>query len=185
MKKGGKTELILTVLAGSAFLTAELLDEFFNYPKSYKRAKRALFGSHISESLRLGAERQRFYSLLNELKRQGLVIRKTRDRGSLWNITLAGLNKLKLIRERKVDYQSVSDNKFKIIIFDVPEKLRRKRTWLREALGVLGFRMLQKSVWIGKNKIPEDFLSDLRNNGLMHFVHILEVTKTGSVKEMA
>lgn len=44
--------------------------------------------------------------------------------------------------------------------------------------------MLQKSVWFGKNKINQEFLSDLKDKNLLNFVHILEVSKAGSVKEL-
>ena len=185
MEKMGKTELALTILAGGAFFTLELLDELFNYNKSYKRARGALYGTgYDSERTYSDAELQRFYSLLNELKRQDLILKKSKDKNSLWSITSAGLSKLKLIKDKKVDYQTFTDNKSKIIIYDIPEFLKRHRAWLREALHNLDFKMLQKSVWIGKNKTPENFLIDLKNKKLMPYVHILEVTKAGSVREL-
>ena len=43
--------------------------------------------------------------------------------------------------------------------------------------------MLQKSVWIGKNKIPEEFLKALAELDLMNFIHILKISKTGTIAE--
>ena len=185
MKKTGKTELALTILAGSALFTLELLDELFNYNKSYKQARGMMYGAgYGSKKTYSDTELQRFYSLLNGLKHQGFIVKKNKNKNSLWAITSSGLNKLKLIKDKKTDYQTFADNKSKIIIYDIPESLKRHRAWLREALHNLGFKILQKSVWIGKNKIPENFLLDLRNKNLIDCVHVLEVTKTGSIKEL-
>ena len=66
----------------------------------------------------------------------------------------------------------------------MPEKERRKRGWLRGALRFLNFKMFQQSVWIGKNKIPEQFLFDLRQKNLLPYIHIMEVNKGGTVREL-
>lgn len=78
----------------------------------------------------------------------------------------------------------VSDKKLKIFAYDIPEREKQKRAWLREVLRLLGFRMLQKSLWIGKSKIPEGFLQDLRKKEIMDHVHIFEISKTGTLKEL-
>lgn len=40
------------------------------------------------------------------------------------------------------------DNKWRVIIFDIPEKKRRQRTRAREILKAAGFQRLQDSVWV-------------------------------------
>ena len=96
------------------------------------------------------------------------------------------MQKLGLIsQKKKIDYDSLKDDKIKIITFDIPERERWKRAWLREALATLEFAMLHQSVWIGKNKIPEQFLEDLRDMNLLKYVHILEVSASGTLKEIS
>ncbi len=188
MRRARKIEKILTTLGQRALATFEILDEVLpNYHRSYKAAKRRLYAGTVRarKDLKESIEKQRFYSLLNQLKRQELVECKKVDNGTLWKITVAGLTKLKLIQENKMDYARISDDKLKIIIYDIPEKEKRKRFWLRETLKILDFRTLQKSVWVGKNKIPEKFLYDLRKKGILHCVHVLEINKKGTVKELA
>ncbi len=68
-----------------------------------------------------------------------------------------------------------------IVAFDIPERFRARRAMLREALGMLDYKLLQQSVWIGKNKIPAEFLEDLRDAGIIRFVHIFEVKKEGTI----
>lgn len=66
-------------------------------------------------------------------------------------------NNLKLTQEGKRKLKSILpvfspqkkwDGNWYLVIFDVPEKLRRKRDILREKLKKLGFGQLQQSVWI-------------------------------------
>src|SRR3989344_2297817 len=49
------------------------------------------------------------------------------------------------------------DGKWRILIFDVPEKIRGKRDFLRRELIDFGFYPLQKSVWVYPYNLPEDF----------------------------
>jgi hypothetical protein len=44
--------------------------------------------------------------------------------------------------------------------------------------------MVQKSLWLGKVKIPEEFLVDIRKLSLLDYVEIFEITKTGSLKNL-
>lgn len=186
-KYGEAMKTVLMVLAGSAFFTLELIDEVFGGTKSVykneKRRKDSVFFN--SEKSYTDTERQRFYSLLNKLKNQGFIKKKHSKNGSLWNITKRGFEKLGLInKKKKPEYDSVKDNKVKIITFDIPERERWKRAWLREALVAQEFSMLHQSVWVGKNKIPEQFLEDLRDIKLINYIHILEVSASGTIKEL-
>lgn len=70
----------------------------------------------------------------------------------------------------------------KIIAFDIPEKERSKREWLYFVLKNLGFEMLQKSVWIGQNKVPKEMIKDLSKLGLLDRVEIFEVLRKGSLE---
>ncbi len=186
-KKGEKTAKILIALGAGAILTLELIDMIFgSYQRSYKVAHKRLYsgsGSKINHKY-TPDELQRFYALLHKLKKQGLVDKHKAQNGNLWKITASGLSKLRMFKSRKINYAQAEDNSFKIIVFDIPEKERNKRNWLREILKLLGFKMLQKSVWIGKKKIPEQFLTDLRKKQLLSYIHILEVSKSGTIKEL-
>lgn len=192
--KRGSGEIVKSILIGlaaGAVITAELLDHFFSaYNRSYKAAHRSLYGGYDYNKNETkfsyeDPELQKFFSVLNRLKRQGFIKKKELKQGSLWNITKRGLEKLGFYKRKKeTKYDAIKDTKIKIIVFDIPEHERWKRAWLREALTALEFSMLQKSVWIGKNKIPEQFLEDLRDMRLLHHIHILEVSASGTVKEI-
>ncbi|OGF74791.1 CRISPR-associated endonuclease Cas2 [Candidatus Giovannonibacteria bacterium RIFCSPHIGHO2_02_43_13] len=181
MVRGYKIMAILSTLAGGALLTLKIFDEIWptGFSRSYYRNKK------ISRTNFDAERRQEFFNLLNYLQRKGFVEKKKTDAGIFWKITSGGLVKLKILKNKSTDYQADSDGNLKIIIFDVPEKERKLRAWLRSALKILGFRMLQQSVWIGKGRIPELFLFDLRQKNLLPYIHIMEVNKGGTVKELS
>lgn len=136
--------------------------------------------------------KQKYYKLVYKLKRNGLIQEKTENKKKIFAITNKGINKLTEMR-LKVNKRPPSfyypkndvENKFTIVIFDVPETERRKRDWLRSALKNLDLRMIQKSVWIGKTKMPKQFLEDLNKMRMIDFVEIFEISKTGSLKQVA
>lgn len=187
MRRARKTEEILRTLGKNAMKTVEILDEILpNYHRSYLTAKRSLYKGAVAakKDLKEMLAKQQFYSLLNQLKRQDLIKNEKTNKGTIWKATISGLKKLKLIQENKMNYVSESSDKLKIIIYDVPEKERQKRLWLHEALKMFEFRKLQKSVYIGKSQIPEKFLYDLHKKRILSYVHIFEVGKSGTVKEL-
>ncbi len=198
-KKFRKNEIIpkiLEILQIQAETTVNLFDIFTSiYAESYRKARKTLncgspqFKTDWAFEYRRG---QQFYSFLNKLKNQGLIEKnKTDEKKSIWKITKKGLEKLNLIKEKKlfskqtVNYKKESDNKIKIVIFDVPEKERYKRTWLRATLVFLNFALLQESVWVGKNKIPEQFIYDLREREMLPYIQIFEISKKGTISQLS
>ena len=186
-------EKVLEVLQCGAETTIGLLDAMTSgYSESYKKLKRYQrepfsFKSDWSKSY---SESQKFYSLLYYLKKQGLIEGKKDGRGSLWRIRPAGIEKLSNIKKGKIfsassiNYREEPDT-LKIVAFDIPAKENNKRFWLRAVLKRIGSKMLQKSVWFGKKKIPESFMNDLRERGMIDYVHVLAVSKTGSLRELS
>jgi len=132
---------------------------------------------------RVYQERQRLYSVLSRLKKEGFIQKKE----GRYSATLLGAKKLKAIRDlfqEKKKYERKEDKLLKIIAFDIPEKMRGRRAWLREVLMELDFKMLQKSVWIGTSVLPEEFVNDLKKFELIDHVDIFAVTKTGTIRSL-
>ena len=44
--------------------------------------------------------------------------------------------------------------------------------------------MIQKSVWQGTTKIPEDFLQDLNDLKIIDFIEIFQISKKGSLEKI-
>ncbi len=135
--------------------------------------------------------RQQLYDLMYRLRRDGLIVKAKKRRGVTWLITAKGKSKMAKLAARFAAepppprYEAEPSDAIVIVAFDIPEKERRKRVWLRSALKNLGFRLLQKSVWIGKVKIPELFLEDLRRFKLIAYTEIFAISKRGSIRHIA
>lgn len=87
---------------------------------------------------------------IRKLYRSKLVETKSNPDGSQ-TFVLTEKGELKVLTyrfdEMKIE-KSNWDNKWRIVIFDIPEKIRQGRNALREKLKELGFRELQKSVFV-------------------------------------
>ena len=124
------------------------------------------------------------------MKRDDLIEENTEKNKKHFVLTEKGKNKLlNLLTKRKNKfpenaYKKESGNNLIIVAFDIPETEKRKRGWVRAALKNLDFKMIQKSVWVGKTKIPKQFLDDLLKLRLIDFVEIFEVSKSGSLKHI-
>lgn len=190
---------IASKLGKISIYTLEILS--LGQSRSYRNLRRAVLDPFYFE--RIQAKKiqnnpeekrrkyQNFANLLAYLQKQGLVekYRNKGDKASYWTITGKGKKKLENLKEKtkndlpKEIYKIEKGNGFNIIIFDIPETERRGRNWLRFNLLALGFQKLQKSVWIGNNKLPIEFLDNLKDLGLFSYVEIFSVNKFGTVKD--
>lgn len=133
--------------------------------------------------------RRRCQQLICVLKKDGLI-REAEGGVRRFALTKHGrekLAKLKSMRASRLprhDYDTEKADTFTIVIFDVPEREKKKREWLRGVLKHLGFSFVQKSVWLGKIKIPKDFLQDIKELNLAGCIEIFQITKTGSLRHL-
>jgi CRISPR/Cas system-associated endoribonuclease Cas2 len=78
-------------------------------------------------------------------------------------------------------YRTKRSNGINLIVFDIPEKKRIARDWLRVKLKEFGYKPIQQSVWLGKNGVSFEFISDLRNYEILDCIHILKICNKGSI----
>ncbi|MBI2635388.1 MAG: CRISPR-associated endonuclease Cas2 [Parcubacteria group bacterium] len=123
--------------------------------------------------------RQELYRSIRRLYASKLVDYHERQDGSI--SMLLNENGKKAALHYKLDEISINkpanwDHKWRIVLFDVPEKKKKLREALRERLKQLGFIEFQKSVFIHpyecKNEI--DFITELYNGS--RFVRFIEAT---------
>ena len=125
-------------------------------------------------------EKSKLRYFLNKLESDGLLMSENRNNIKAWKITGLGVKKLDGLISSQLplkDYEKIPSKTEIILIFDIPENLKSKRNWLRSALKNIGFRMVQKSVWSGKNRIPKLFLKDLERLALLQYIDIFWVLK--------
>lgn len=155
----------------------------------YPTSKKINYEAHLARKRRVvkadeKIKKIKIQQLLYYLKNDGLI----KNESALLSLTERGLEKLKKFRKSlflntKTNYsdQKIKDDFHKIIIFDIPERVKEKREWLRTALKSLDFEMVQKSVWLGNNKLPLEFIKQLRDLQLVPHIKIFSVAKEGNL----
>jgi CRISPR-associated endonuclease Cas2 len=186
-------ETILEIANNLKWITTDVF--FTDYNTSYKNLRKAMIYGIDSVNKKNGKEidkenkenRQKFYNLLSYLQKQGLIQKKKeKNKKTSWKITRKGINYLAVPQKNNklfvpIKNEIIEKDHLKVIIFDIPEQYRKERNWLRKTLINLEFKMLQKSVWIGENKLPKDFFIRLKNLKLLNYIHIFEVNKKGTM----
>ncbi|MEX2090705.1 MAG: CRISPR-associated endonuclease Cas2 [Candidatus Paceibacterota bacterium] len=71
------------------------------------------------------------------------------------------------------------DGKWRIVIFDIPEELHKKRNYLRSKLKNLGFHMLQKSVFIIPYPCEEELAGVCRKLKIVDYVDVIKAESAG------
>src|SRR3989344_3774600 len=101
---------------------------------------------------------------LGRLAAQGLIVFEKRDGKSYARITNAGQNVL-AFEQQKVNLKNKKkrrwDQRWRVVIFDIPERRRIIRDRLRDTMQELGFARLQDSVWVFPYDC-EDFIALLK-----------------------
>ncbi|KKS16212.1 MAG: Repressor in ring oxydation complex/ phenylacetic acid degradation pathway related protein (PaaX) [Parcubacteria group bacterium GW2011_GWB1_41_6] len=121
-------------------------------------------------------DREKLRSLVWEFRRKRLVNFLENSDGSV-TIILTEAGRKKALRY-KIDELKISkqkwDGKWRIIVFDIPEKKKGSREVLREKLKDLDFYNIQKSVWISPFECKEiiDFIAEYFE--IRHYVRYIE-----------
>lgn len=196
--KGDVSIKILEVIGDFAGTAADIFGAIVssNYGASYGKLQYEISkrqNRRIEKSTERDFEKQtkqKYYNMLYYLKQSGLIEEEQKNNERFFLLTKKGKEKLAYLKEQnkrrlpETVYLKEENNKFVIVVFDIPELEKRKREWLRAVLINLGFKMIQKSVWMGKVKIPKEFLEDLFKIKLVDFVEIFEISKTGSLEHL-
>jgi DNA-binding transcriptional regulator PaaX len=112
---------------------------------------------------------------LSRLHKKGYV-----DNSPLgWSMSKKGIRRLK-----ETNLLSYISSPFKkdsapsmIVSFDIPEKDRFVRHWLRSQLKIFGYKMLQQSLWLGPSPLPLSFIKRLEDLNIRKNVKTFKITK--------
>lgn len=157
----GKNILLAIEKSVTGYLTLE--DFVYNphkflygYPRDYSR-------SRLVQAIKRLREKG-FIEFINEEK----LILKLTDEGFNFQI-----------KEKIKTSDDKWDGKWRLVVFDIPEKRRTARDLLRIRLKEWGFRQLQKSIWICKKdctQVIRKFIADL---GIGEWVIVIESDNIG------
>ena len=142
-------------------IVRKILENLWNTSLSYKGVRVNLFGipqfkNYKNESIRVAFHR---------LQKNKYILGTT----SSCYLTNNGKNylkkKLKTLKSFKSPFTK-EQSKNLICMFDVPEKNKKERDWLRFHLKKFNYVMIQKSVWVGPSPLPKEFLDYIKYIGL-------------------
>lgn len=123
--------------------------------------------------------RKNFAKLLYKLKQGGYIkILRVKDRSAVL-ITPKGLEKVFTIKIKSVDKKIRPDKKWQMVLFDIPEKKKRERDLFRKSLKYLGYKNLQKSIWVCPYDVLNETKALIRRYKLEPHVELLLVKKIG------
>jgi len=163
-------------------LTDDILTILFDYSGGYRLMRQQLLNPTFPRTRRdTNVNQKTLYVTMARLQQRGLIEKKK----GVWDITRRGREYL----EKKLDFLLPSHSpklsrrkeKNMIIAFDIPEKDRRKRAWLRAELVLLGFIPIQKSVWFGPAPLPREFIRSASNLNILQHLKFFEVKETDIV----
>ena len=133
--------------------------------------------SFYRKDLRLsGIDPDKIYNGFRNLQSRGYIKRK----GSDFQLTEGGKNWYRgaLFRYCKLKNRKW-DKKWRIIIFDIPQEFHNRRVRLRTKLKILGFRMLQKSVFVFPYPCEEELGVICENLQVSDYVDVITADSVG------
>jgi len=123
---------------------------------------------------------QRYLSaVIREFKRDRLIDYREYGDGMVHIVlTKKGIHRTLIYKvgEMQISIPSKWDGKWRIVMFDIPEKLRKGRDALREKLRRLHFEELQKSIWVYPYPCEDEIDFVVEFFGLRKYVRLGELT---------
>lgn len=185
--KGEIMYKILSVLQEKTFSIIDLVDVFVSsgYGANIgkieyefdKKNKKRISNQIDKEKIR------KIKRYLYKLEKEGLILKNSSMK---INLTQKGRNKLSVFKKsfllNKTKYKKEKSNNIIVISYDIPIAFNKERNILRDMLRYLDFNLIHKSVWVGKTKLPKEFIINLEKLGILDYLEILEVTKNGSLR---
>lgn len=119
-----------------------------------------------------------FANFVWHLKKNGYIKAKGLEPREGIILTQKGMERVLKTALKKVKKKKRRDGNWLMLIFDIPEKKRKLRDLLRENLQILGFKLLQKSIWV----CPYDILEQVQ--GIIQKYNLEKYVKIFLIKEV-
>ncbi len=148
-------------------ISEKILWDFYKFLESVADAHRAISprgwqegGNPLLIEFRRNYEKKRarknFAKIINYLKGHGYLKEKVLENRKAFLITPKGCKKILKIKFKTLDKKRRTDKKWQMVIYDIPESKRGIRDEFRNELKILGYKELQKSIWV----CPYDILKE-------------------------
>ncbi len=153
---------------------------FIHPPKSFKHIA-LMIDDPIYQKYYKILDRKKFNKLIYWLKRNNYIKAKNLESKKGFVLTSKGMGKaIKAgIKMENGSYPKRDDGKWIMIMFDIPKQKNYMRGILRSVLQNLGYRLLQKSVWVTQYDVHE------KTEMLLQFHSLDEYVKVFLIEELS
>lgn len=151
------------------------------HPKNYSFTKigRDILGLNSKES---SWRRRTLTDKMGQLIKIGLVVKDEKRKN--YYLSSEGQELVNEANDYFLSFNKKWDGIFRVVIFDIPERKKEYRNWLRSTLYSLNFKQLQKSVFIGKNSLPVSLVKEISYFKLDDFIHIFSIREIDNKSEI-
>ena len=70
-----------------------------------------------------------------------------------------------------------------IIMYDVPDNLKKERDWFRRHLIKFDYKMIQRSVWVGPSPLPKEFIDYIKEIKIGDNLKVFKLAKAYDPKK--
>lgn len=120
-------------------------------------------------------KKERWAKMISYLRKKGYLNVKDLKNKKAVIITPKGMEKILRIKAGLGMMKQRKDRKWQMVLFDIPEDRRRDRDLFRKQLKYLGYKRLQRSIWICPYDVLELTQRLVKNYKLDRFVRLLLV----------
>ena len=158
-----------------------ILDASFPKPYASSVLWRQLFGLDSKKWKNQGQKwNKSFLNSIIRLQNKNLIAKDSMRKKTRFRLSRCG----KIALEYSKNLLPAEDGKLRIFVFDIPERKRYYRDWIRTQLVVSDYKMLQRSVWLGKRPLPYDFLKEVQEKDLWQDIHLFEIKEKGTLGDL-
>lgn len=177
---GGSVSSGVWVISFLATMGEATLDVFFNPSLYADLSDKSFFDEFFDENevKKENFNKNSIKQSIRRLQKQGFVEKKN----DCYVLTKKGKGILDYALQRKKVLNKNWDKKYRVVVFDIPEKQRRDRDWLREELYVLQYKQLQKSVFMSKFPLTSDIIKEIKRRKIEDYVDYMLVERIYSIK---
>jgi hypothetical protein len=181
---GAAVEIVLTYDNMKLPITDAFLWSLYNCIEEVERTysllapPRTMYQYVYRDRIRLRREYERqkakthFSQFIRNLQTKGYIKVKSFEGTKGVTLTPKGAERVLQVKRKLKEKKKRKDGKWIMIIFDIPEKKRRARELLREALVDLGYQKLQQSVWVCPYDVYEETEEAIRSYYTIPYVRM-------------
>ncbi|PRO64541.1 phenylacetic acid degradation operon negative regulatory protein PaaX [Alkalicoccus urumqiensis] len=134
-------------------------------------------GSLISLLKEFGHNEQSVRAAISRMSKQGWIQAEKKGNRSFYSLTPRGRKRMDEAAERIYKLESPSwDNRWRMLVYSIPEEKRHLRDELRKELVWSGFGLLANSCWITPNPLEEQVQELVQKYDIASYVHFFEAT---------